>query len=73
MRKKKKASEYACPNLIIEMTRNGDRFKDLASLLGLSQKTIFNKINGRTKWKSLEIEKLCSYYKKDYEELFKGE
>lgn len=73
MKKKKKASEYAYPNLIIEMDKKGDSFEHLAQILGLTQTTIINKVYGRTKFKLLETEKICSYYKKDYEELFKGE
>lgn len=73
MKKKKKASEYAYPNLIIEMDKNGDTFEHLARVLGITQVTVISKVYGRSKFKLLETEKLCEYYKKDYEELFKGE
>lgn len=70
---KRKASDYAYPNIIIEMARNGDTFEKLASLLGITRQTILAKLSGKSDFGIGEIETLCKYYNKNYYELFKGE
>lgn len=70
---KRKASYYAYPNIIMEMTRNGDTFDRLATLLGITRQTIVAKMTGKSDFGIGEIETLCKYYNKSYYELFKGE
>lgn len=43
------------PNLRAEMTRNGIKVEDIASVLGISEKTARNYLSGRTKISWLDV------------------
>ena len=60
------------PNLAAEMARNGDKTRDVASLLGITRSAVNSKMNGLMAWTQKQIDILCEHYDKTYEELFKG-
>lgn len=64
-----KAIKY--PNLLAEMAKNKDTQKTLAQIINLSQGSISRKLAGEVEWKLEEVNLICEYYKKTYEELFK--
>jgi len=59
------------PGLVGEMAKNGDTQETLGKVIGLCRASILNKLSGRNEWTYSEIEAICNYYKKDYNELFK--
>ena len=59
------------PNLIGEMAKHGDTQKTLAKMLNRTNASISRRLSGKTEWNISEIDKLCEYYGKDYNELFK--
>lgn len=59
------------PGLVAEMARNGDNQKTIAKLLGITSPNISTRFSGKVDWSISEIEKICDFYKKSYEELFK--
>lgn len=68
---RKKACEYAYPNIIIAMAINGDTFQSLANAIGITRQCLFKKMNGETDWTISEIETVCKRFHKNYYELFK--
>ena len=56
--------------LLAAMAERDEKQRTLATLLGLSECAISNRINGKTQWRFCEIEKICEHYNKDYYELF---
>lgn len=69
MRTKTTKPKY--PGLIAEMGRHGQTQETLGKVMGLSRTQIGFKLRGQYEWKISEIEFLCKYYKKNYNELFK--
>lgn len=67
MEKKK----YKYPNLMAEMGRYGITQTSLGKYLGLAQEVVSNRLAGKSKWSLEEVEKLCEYFEKDYNYLFK--
>ncbi len=63
--------EVKYPNLVGEMARHGDTQRTIADLLSTSYNSIWRRLTGRTEWSISEIDKLCEYYHKNYDELFK--
>lgn len=63
--------EVKYPNLVGEMARHGDTQRTIADLLNTSYNSIWRRLTGRTEWTISEIDKLCEYYQKNYDELFK--
>ena len=59
------------PELIGEIAKRGDTQRALAKRLGLSYGAVWRRMSGRTEWSVDEINKVCEYYGKDYNELFK--
>ncbi len=59
------------PNLVAEMARRGDTQITLGKLLGLTNNSVHRKMTGKSQWTINEIEILCEYFNKDYDELFK--
>ena len=58
-------------NIYIEMAANNRMTqKQLAKLLGISEKSMTNKIYGRTEFTLSEIKKICSLFGKTLEYLF---
>ena len=64
-----KAVKFA--GLRAEMARHGHNQQTLAELLDMPQSGISNRLQGNVEWKVSEIEAICGYYGKPYEELFK--
>lgn len=64
-----KKIEY--PQLAGEMAKHGDTQKSLGILLGITYASVCRRMSGRTEWTISEIDKLCEYYHKNYDELFK--
>lgn len=60
-------------NLRAEMCKYGHTQKTIQNLLGISHVSLNNKLFGRVEFTKKEIDILCDFYKKSYEELFKGE
>lgn len=54
-----------------EMARNGHTQEKLCSLLKLPQSSVSQKLAGKIEWRKHEIDILCAFYGKSYEELFK--
>lgn len=54
-----------------EMARNGHTQTTLCELLKIPQTTLSRKLSGKSEWKQHEIDKICAFYGKSYEELFK--
>ena len=65
--------EYVYLNLLKEMTRKGDKKKDLCKMLNISYFTLQRKLAGKTQWTIGDIEILCQHYGKDLYELFEKE
>ena len=61
------------PNIRKEMADRGETLKDLESILNLDKSNIGLRIRGKKEWTITEIEKLCNYFNKNYNELFKKE
>ena len=59
------------PGLVAEMARHGDTYKNMEELLGKSNASISKRFTGKKEWKISEINKICEYYNKTFEELFK--
>ncbi len=59
------------PELRIEMLRHGDTQTTLAKLINITVTSISRRLSGDIDWKISEIEKICKYYGKSYDELFK--
>ena len=59
------------PGLVAEMARRGEHQKTIAKLLGITLSAISRRFSGEVEWSISEIEKICDYYKKSYDELFK--
>lgn len=58
------------PQLLAEISKNGDLQKDIANLLSIGTSTVCRKINGQVDWKMSEIKILCQHYGKNFEVLF---
>lgn len=61
------------PELVGEMAKHGDTQESIGKLLGLAYSSVCRRLTGKTEWSISEIDKLCDYYNKSYEELFKKE
>lgn len=61
------------PELMAEMARNGHTQGTLAELLNLPQSGISARLNGKIEFSKSEIDKICAFYNRTYEELFKQE
>ena len=59
------------PNLVAEMARRGETQRTISKLLNLTNNSVHRKMTGKSEWTISEIEKLCEYFNKDYDELFK--
>jgi hypothetical protein len=59
------------PNLRAEMARTGETQISISKLLGIAKETTCRKITGNAEWRAKEIDILCKYFNKTYEELFK--
>ena len=59
------------PEIIGEMAKRGDTEKTLGDLLGISYGSVSRRLCGRTKWTIDEINKICEYYQRSYDELFR--
>ena len=59
------------PNLVAEMAKHGDNQTTISKLLGKSIPSVSKRFSGVMKWNIDEINKVCDYYGKSYEELFK--
>lgn len=54
-----------------EMARKNMRFQDMSKMLKIAYPTVGKKLRGDIQWKIREINALCEYFNKSYEELFK--
>ena len=61
------------PVLLYEMSKEGLSQNDIGKLLGIHQTTVGTKMCGNRSWTIDEINKLCEYFNKNFNELFKGE
>lgn len=61
------------PELAAEMAKRGDTQKVIGELLNLPSGSITRRLAGEIEWSISEINKICKYYQKSYEELFKEE
>ena len=59
------------PGLVAEMAKHGDTQRTIAKLLGITSPNISTRFSGKVEWSISEIDKICEYYGKDYNELFK--
>jgi predicted transcriptional regulator len=59
------------PNLVAEMARRGETQRTISKLLNLTNNSVHRKMTGKSEWTISEIEILCEYFNKDYDELFK--
>lgn len=59
------------PGLVSEMARCGDTQKTISKLIGRTVSNVCLRFTGKKEWTIGEIEKICDYYGKTYEELFK--
>lgn len=60
------------PELAAEMARRGDTQGTIAKLLNINNTSVSQRFSGELKWRIDEIEKICEYYGKTYDELFKS-
>lgn len=61
------------PNIRKELAERKMTLKNLENILNLDRSNIGLRIRGKKEWKITEIEALCNYFDKDYNELFKKE
>lgn len=54
--------------LLAKMMLKGDKVKDLAVLLNITEQAVYNKINGQTKWSPDDIKKISEKYEMSPEE-----
>lgn len=66
-----KLTKVLYSGLHAEMARHGHTQISLCEVLNLSQSAINQRFVGNRAWKQKEINTLCDYYKKSYEELFR--
>ena len=59
------------PEIRVEMARHGDTQSTLAKLLDITVTSISRRLSGEIDWRISEVETLCKYYNKSYDELFK--
>jgi len=59
------------PELRVEMVRHGDTQSTLAKLINITVTSVGRRLSGEIDWRIGEIEKICKYYGKSYDELFK--
>ena len=59
------------PELVGEMAKRGESQNTLAELLGTTYWAIHRRMLGVTEWTMSEIDKVCEYYGKSYDDLFK--
>lgn len=59
------------PGLVAEMAKRGETQEVLSKLLGLRRESISRRMTGKLEWSISEIDKICEFYKKSYDELFK--
>ena len=69
----RKSKGYKYLSLAEEMEKNGDTQESLAKAIGMSRQHLADKLHGKYEWKLRDIIAICDRYKKDCEELFKGE
>lgn len=50
------------PNLNAEMARHGLKAKELAAALSISERTVSNKLNGKTEFTLSEIKKITALF-----------
>ncbi len=60
------------PGLVAEMARHGDNQTTIAKMFDITASSICKRFSGELEWKISEIEKICDYYGKNYDELFKS-
>ncbi len=63
--------EVKYPGLVAEMARHGDNQKTISKLLGITSPNISLRFSGKVEWSISEINKICDYYGKSFDELFK--
>lgn len=63
----------AYAGLAAEMARNGHKAKDLANIIGITESAMSRRLRGQTPFTITEIEKVISFYGKDYNQLFMQE
>lgn len=66
-----KAPKYI--GLAAEMARNGHKTRDLAIVLEISESATSRRLRGETPFTITEINKILSFYDKDYNRLFSQE
>ena len=60
------------PEIVKQMTKRKETLKDIADLVGLTDKaSISKKLSGNTSWSLQEVEILCKHYNIKFEKLFK--
>jgi len=59
------------PDLVAEMAKRGETQKTIAKLIGIANTNVSKRFSGKKDWSISEIEKICDYYGKSYDELFK--
>lgn len=59
------------PNLVAEMAKHGHSQKTISKVIGINNTNVSKRFLGKRDWKISEIEKICEFYGKSYEELFK--
>lgn len=63
--------EVKYPKILAEMMARKENQHTLAKVLKISQPSVGRKLSGEFEWTIGEIEDLCSYFGKDYYQLFK--
>jgi predicted transcriptional regulator len=63
--------EVKYPGLVSEMARHGDTQKTIGKIIGITSPNVSMRFSGRVEWSFSEIIKICDYYGKSFEELFR--
>ena len=53
---------FVYPNLVFEMNKRGLSYKDIASILGISEHAAYRRMRGLVGWKLYETIKLCQHF-----------